>query len=136
MGAGKAWSDIVSLFATKAFVWPSENPVKGNGMKVAAFQTAILTFYERQVRDKILENPKWVHHERTGCAIMQMYEKVKTECLLLEEYICTTKAFKPTRDPNEEDFIRYASAMVYSRAKALLTSNHTCGVQMQVTLLA
>jgi hypothetical protein len=45
-----------------------------------------------------------------------MYRKVKRESLMFEAHICAAKAFRPTGDPEEENFIRYASAVMNGRA--------------------
>jgi hypothetical protein len=84
MGAGKSWSVLERLLATKAFVWASEYPEKGNGQKKAAFDAAVAAFYDKLVQDKLLETADWSHQDRSGSAIVQMYRKVKRESLMFE----------------------------------------------------
>jgi hypothetical protein len=75
MGAGKSWYVLESLFATKAFVWASEDPEKENGKKKAVFEAAVAASYDKLVQDKLLETADWSHHGRSGSAIVQMYRK-------------------------------------------------------------
>jgi hypothetical protein len=119
MGAGKSWSDLESLFATKFFVWASESPVKGNGMKAARFEAAVFEQHNRIVENKLLEHPQWTHQERTGSAIVQQYKKVKNKCLVFEGHICAAKDMNPTGDPLKEGFIRFACAKVTLRVDGL-----------------
>jgi hypothetical protein len=116
MDAGKTWSDLECLFASQAFVWASEDPVRGSGQKSSQFQKRVQEQYERLVANHRLSESTWNSPKRSGSAIIQTYKKIKRECLLLEGHIATAKAFKPTGDPDEEDFVRFAVAMHNGRA--------------------
>jgi hypothetical protein len=116
MGAGKAWSDLECLFDSQAFVWASEDPVRGSGQKSLQLQKRVQEQCERLVANHRLSESTWNSPERSGSAITQTYQKIKRECLLLEVHIATAKSFKPTGDPDEEDFVRLAVAMHNGRA--------------------
>lgn len=126
MGAGKNWASIESLFACKAFVRVSEDPVRGNGRKYEVFASQVLAAYEVLTRDFLdTDNRRELDKAalmsasatRTGDAIIQRYKRVRKTCLEFEACVQQIRACKPTGDPTEEDVSRAATAVLNGKAE-------------------
>jgi hypothetical protein len=61
IGAGKAWNEVEILFAAQAFVWASEDHVRGNVRKFHQFQKSIEEQYAKLMQNRQLEEPTWSH---------------------------------------------------------------------------
>ena len=103
MGSGRGWSTLESVFACKAFVRASEDPIRGNARRTSAFQDRIAFFYSKLIEEEKRTTPEWTATAtRTGSAVFQHFKKVKREVLRFEGLYNSVKRCELTGSPSEE----------------------------------
>jgi hypothetical protein len=116
MGSGKGWTEIESLWACKAFIPVSENPLVGNGQTATVFALSI----KRRWSDIISDSQESVKTSyllppfaptRTGDAILQHFRKVRKDCIKFFALTQQVKEMKSTGETRAADFDRIATAL-------------------------
>jgi hypothetical protein len=116
MGTGKGWSEIESLWACKAFIRASENPIVGNGQTATDFAKRIKCRWSDIISDaeetsKTSDVVPSSAPTRTGEAILQHFRKVRKDCIKFFALNQQVKEMKPTGEPRRVDFERIATAL-------------------------
>jgi hypothetical protein len=116
MGTGKSWLEIESLWACKAFVRASENPIVGNGQTATDFSMRIKRRWSEIVSDaqetsKTSDVVPSSAPTRTGDAILQHFRKVRKDCIKFFALTQQVKEMKPTGEPRRLDLERVATAL-------------------------
>jgi hypothetical protein len=115
MGSGKGWTEIESLWACKAFIRASENPIVGNGQTAKDFALSIKRRWsdinsDSQESAKTSDLLPPFARTRTGDAILQHFRKVRNDCNKFFALTQQVKEMKPTGEPRAADFDRIATA--------------------------
>ena len=117
MGAGTRWDSKASLFACRAYVRASENPLKGVGQKKKCFEEDVFREFKLLVEEAVAAGDKKAarYLERQASAVRQRYVKVRGACISFSRCLKMIKAAEPTGSPSEDDMWNAALA-IYNEA--------------------
>jgi hypothetical protein len=116
MDSDKGWTEIDSLWACKAFIGASENPIVGNGQTAKEFALSIKRRWSDIISDsqesgKTSDLLPPYAPTRIGDGILQHFRKVSKDCIKCFALTQQVKEMKPTGEPRAADFDRIAIAL-------------------------
>lgn len=107
------WDSKASLFACRATVRASENPVKGVGQKKKSFEDEVYREFKLLVDEAVAAGDKTAarYLDRQASAVRQRYVKVRGACITFNRSLKMIKAAEPTGSPSEDDMWNAALAV-------------------------